>query len=145
MSMVKSRSIRYAKRIATGWCLLVYAGATFLSVAPVLSAHGTTETAPVCMCSGEASGVCTCKQSCQVSGHGPVSACAYMPTGCGCGAHADVGPGASRVILHLGAPRVVVDTTLNPAALAAPPATTSYSIHLDPPDKIPLPPAVVLA
>ena len=144
MRRVRRRLIRLAKPIATGWFLLVYAGAAFLSVAPVLSAHAT-ESAPVCMCSGDASSVCSCKQSCQAPGHGPVSGCAYMPAGCGCGAHADVGVEPGRVILHLRAPRVALDTTLNPASHSTQPYTTPYSIHLDPPDKIPLSAAVVLA
>ena len=87
-----------------------------------------------------------CQQSCQSLDHGAVPACAYMPAGCGCGARAHAGgeePG--RVVLHLGAPRVALGTVLTPAELTTQPSVAPYSIHLDPPDKIPLPPAVVLA
>ena len=142
---MRLRSIRYVKLISVSWCILVYAGATYVPVAPVLSGRHPTEVNPVCTCSGKAADHCSCDASCPFCYHGAVSGCVYVPAGCGCGPHTDTGIEADRVVLHLRARPVVLRTALNEADLCEQPPATPYSIHPDPPEKIPLLPSVFLA
>ena len=137
-------TLGHAKLIAVSWCVLVYAGATYVSVAPVLSGHHAAEVKPVCTCSGQAVDHCSCAENCRFCYHGPVSGCVYIPAGCGCGPHADTGVEADRVVLHLGARPVVLLSVPNSRSLCELPFATPYSIHRDPPEKIPLPSAVLL-
>lgn len=113
----------------------MYAGATYLSVAPVLSGDHAAEPG-ACMCSGTAADHCACGAGC-LSGN-PVSGCAYLSVGCGCGAHADVGVDPGRVILHLKSRPVGLDTAFHPGDLWDRPLACPYSVHTDPPEKIPL-------